>query len=340
MSGGLIIGVDGGGTKTLAVAACADGTVVAAARGEGINYNNIGMARARETLYGVVSQLTHACGCAYEEMCVGLSALDAAADEQTVRAFAGDRFAPEKLDLQSDAYTALLGFTLGQPGLIAICGTGSILLLLDREGRQQVGGGWGHLLSDAGSAHSLALDGLRAAIAAWEGLGPDTALSREATDHFALETPRSLIERVYAPDATPDRLAQFARCVLAQAEQGDAVAAALVQSHMERMAAQAAALLKPHPGIRNVGLYGGVFLHSALARAKFSEALLADVPDVRIGLPEYPPEIGALFHCFLKRGPLEPRVLARLRESYRETANHKSQSSKEMECYVREGAVL
>jgi len=338
MSGGMIIGVDGGGTHTVAVAARADGTVVATARGEGINYNNIGMARARETLYGVVSRLTQAPGLCDAEMCVGLSALDAAADERTVRAFAGDRFAPERLDLQSDAYTALLGFSLGRPGLIAICGTGSILLLLDGEGRQQVVGGWGHLLSDVGSAYSLALDGLRAAIAAWEGLGPDTALSGEAMRHFALETPRALIDRVYAPDSTPDRIAQFARPLLAQAEQGDAVALALVQSHMERMAAQAAVLLRPHPGIRNVGLYGGVFLHSALARARFSEALRARIPEATISLPEYPPEIGAVLHCLLKRGPLQADVLARLRESYRQHPN--TATSEGGYAYASAGTIL
>ena len=48
-----------------------------------------------------------------------------------------------------------MGCTLGGPGLIAICGTGSMLLLRDREGRTRVSGGWGYLLEDAeiGRAH-------------------------------------------------------------------------------------------------------------------------------------------------------------------------------------------
>lgn len=316
MAGGLIIGVDGGGTHTVAVAAQPDGTVLSSARGAGINYYKIGMEKARENLRQVIKTLTDACGCGYDAMCIGMSALDAEADAATIRAFAGDAFPPDKLDMQSDAYTALIGLTLGEPGMIVICGTGSILMLLDEHGQRHVSGGWGHLLFDAGSAYTLALDGLRAATDAWDGIAPPTALCGEALRDFALPTPRTLIDRLYAPGCTPDRIARFAQPVLAQSEAGDAAASAIVTRHMEHLAEQAAALLREHPAVRRLGLYGGIFLHHASVRAAFTRLLLRKIPDVSVELPAYPPEIGALICCYKKRGTLDGDTLARLKESY------------------------
>ena len=47
-----------------------------------------------------------------------------------------------------------------------ICGTGSMLLMLDGEGRQHAAGGWGYLLDQAGSAYDVGKDAIRCALAA------------------------------------------------------------------------------------------------------------------------------------------------------------------------------
>lgn len=320
MACGLIIGVDGGGSHTVAVAAQADGTVVALARGAGINYYKIGVQSARENLYRVVQELQLTCGSDYDMLCVGMSALDSEANVDVVREFAGCLFPADKIEMHSDAYTALLGLTLGHPGMIVICGTGSILMLLDTEGVYHVRGGWGHLLFDAGSAYAIALDGLRAAVDAWEGLAQHTALCDEVMRCFSLQTPRALIERLYAPGCTPDCIARFATNVLSLQKRGDVTAAAIVDRHMRHLARQTASLLAQHPRVRQVGLYGGIFLHNPMVRDDFTRLLHACVTDVSVQLPMYPPEIGALIHCFQKRGTLDEKLLSRLESSYRNLA--------------------
>ena len=312
----VIIGVDGGGTKTVAVAAGMDGSILAVQRGAGINYNNIGMDKARSTLRQVIDGLLEKCGRDYAEICVGMPALDMAADEATTLAFAGDAFDPARLDLQSDAYTALQGFTLGKPGMIVICGTGSILLLMDGKGAQHVHGGWGHLLGDPGSSHTLALSGLRAAIDAWEHVGPKTALTQAAQAHFSLAHPRQLIDRVYAPDCAPDTIARFAKEVLLLAAEGDEQALRIVEMNMAHIAGQAAALINEHPEAFRVGLYGGVFAHNPLARDLFRNSLVQHIPGAIVGFPEYPPELGALIHSFQKRGLITDQLLSQMKSSY------------------------
>lgn len=311
-----LIGVDGGGTKTIAVAARPDGTVIGAERGEGINYNNIGMDRARANLKEIIDRLESRIGSRCEGLSVGMPALDLPADEALTRLFAGSSFDPALLDLQSDAYMALVGFTLGKAGMIVICGTGSILLMMDEHGVQHVRGGWGHLLGDPGSGYALAMDGLKAAIADWENIGPHTSVTQAAEEYFSLKDPRELIDRVYAKEQTKAELAGFGRRVPEQAALGDAVAAEIVRRNTAVLAANAAEMIRRVPAANRVGVYGGVLTNSAFVREAFTAQLQALCPEAEVSLPEFPPELGALIHALNRRGLLRPETLTNLKASY------------------------
>lgn len=314
----MLIGIDGGGTHSTAVAAYPDGRVTAVSHGGGLNFHNIGVDKAHAHLEAMCVELCTACGAPAEEICVGMAALDAPADEATTAAFTKGMFTPGQLDLQSDVYIALMGFTLGRPGVFVICGTGSMLLMLDGEGRQHASGGWGYLLGDAGSGYTLAREGLLAAIDAAEGLAEDTPLLADALAFFRAAQPRALIDRIYAPDFTPDKLAGFARCVLTRAKDGELLSREIVRRNMQRLARYAAKLTEKAPEAYRVGLYGGIFTHSELARNDFTQALLGMNPAATVSAPEYPPELGALIHLFNKRGLLTDEVLARMKSTYEE----------------------
>ena len=314
----LLIGIDGGGTHSTAAAAWPDGRIAAVAYGDGLNYHHIGTEKVRLRMEDMVTELCRKAGAKRPLVCVGMSALDAPADEATLARFTTGIFAPGQLDLQSDAYAALMGFTRGQPGMIVICGTGSMLLLLDEHGEQHVSGGWGYLLNDEGSSYTLAREALLAVIDAYEGLGEATALTAHALDYFGVASPRMIIDKIYAPDFTPDRLAGFARHVLAEAENGERTACAILGRTMPRLAAQAAQLMKGSPGANRVGLYGGVFTHSAAARACFTDTLCRLAPKAQICSLDYPPELGAIIHLMRREGLLCDSALALLKTTYEE----------------------
>ena len=318
MKNGLLIGIDGGGTHSTAVAAWPSGQVAAVAYGDGLNFHNIGVEKVRRRLESMVEELCEKTGAQPLQVCVGMSALDAPADEATLLRFTGGLFTPQMLDLQSDAYIALMGFTQGQPGMIAICGTGSMLLLADEMGGQHVSGGWGYLLGDAGSGYTLAREGILSVIDAVEGLSAPTPLTAHACAFFGVDDPRKMIDRIYAPDFTPDQLAGFARHVLAEAERGDAAARAILTRNMDRLARQAAQLLTRAPKARRVGLYGGIFAHSEAARNAFCETLTRLAPQAEPCSLEYPPELGAIIHLLHKNGSLTADALAQLKLTYKE----------------------
>ncbi len=311
-----LVGVDGGGTKTIAVAAATDGTVLAVERGDGINYNTIGMEPARENLKKILDRLWTGIDGECLEVTVGMPALDMPADRELTNEFAGDSFDPKLLDLQSDAYVTLAGFTMGQPGMIVICGTGSILLMVDGQKRQHVRGGWGYLLGDAGSGYALAVDGLRAAIRDWENVGEKTALSEAAMAFFRLSHPRKLIDIVYSPGCTQANIAQFGRIVLKCCEGGDKEAVRIARSNMAAIAANAAEMIRRAPEANHVGIWGSVLTNSTCARQLFSEELLKRCPEAVIIKPEFPPELGAIIHSVSKRGPIKQEFLNNLKASY------------------------
>lgn len=318
MKHGLFIGIDGGGTHSTAVAAWPDGRIAAIAKGGGLNFYNDGVETVRLRLESMVAELCSKAGAPAQKICVGMSALDGPADEATHALFTSGALSPAQLDLQSDAYIALMGFTRGEPGMIIICGTGSMLLLLDETGMQHVSGGWGYLLGDAGSGYTLAREGLLSVIDESDGVGPRTALTQHALSYFSAESPRRIIDRVYAPDCTPDKIAGFARHVIAEAEGEDALAQEILSRNMQRLARLAAQLLKKSPQAHRVGLYGGIFGHSKAARRLFGDALAKLSPQAEICSLEYPPELGAIIHSLRREGLLTPDVLAQLKETYEE----------------------
>ena len=314
----LLIGIDGGGTHSTAAAAWPDGRIAGVAFGGGLNFHNIGVEPVLRHMEDMVKELCAKTGASSPLVCVGMSALDAPADAKTLEQFTTGMFAAEQLDLQSDAYVALMGFTRGQPGMIVICGTGSMLLLLDENGEQHVSGGWGYLLLDAGSGYTLAREALLCIIDEFVGLGEKTTLTPLALEYFAVDSPRQIIDKVYAPDFTPDRLAGFARHVLSQVEAGDSVASAVLARTMPKLAAQAAQLLKKAPSANQVGLYGGIFAHSKAARDCFTQTLTKLAPQAQICSPDYPPELGAIIHLMRKEGLLTDSALAALKDTYKE----------------------
>lgn len=312
---GYLIGVDGGGTKTRAVAARMDGTVLATAVGGGLNAGQIGAGRAKENLLGVLKRLTRTLDGSAVRVVVGDPSLDGPASPSAVRAFARGWVEPERLTLTSDVHLALFAFSQGAPAAMAVCGTGSMVVMTDETGETRTAGGWGHVLGDPGSGYGLALDGLRAAIDFWEGVSDARALAERAQAFFELREPRGLIERVYRPETRPSDLAAFGGEVLALARAGDEPALGILRAHMTRLARGAAALIRPCPAVRRVGLYGGVFEHSEAARVAFTEALRAACPDAQTARPALPPEIGGVMMALRVCGRLNAETVRRLSET-------------------------
>jgi len=315
----VLIGVDGGGTRSRLVAVRLDGTVLAKTESGGINYNAIGMNAARENLRDGVRRLIASLpGEKYEAISVGMSALDRPADAALLKEFAGDCFDAERLLMDSDVYMALMGATLGEPGVMVVSGTGAMIVTQDASGNVVNAGGWGYRLDDPGSAYGVAIDALREAMMYLEDAGEQTNLGNAALSFFDASDSRALIGRLYDEDMPPSRIAQFAQAVLSCAAEGDRTAQRVIGRHVEMLADLTAPLLKKFPEGTGVNLYGGMFEHNPLVVELFREKLRALGRNTVMTSPSLPPELGAVIAYLGKKNVPKVEIISRMRQSWDE----------------------
>ncbi len=137
---------------------------------------------------------------------------------------------PVEVRVAHDAVTAHLGALGGAVGVVVVAGTGVVALARTDAGPGAEGAegvtarvdGWGHLLGDEGGGFAVGRHGLRAALAAYDGRGPRTALATAAADRFGPLD--GLPRRLYGTGSTVADVAGFSRQVAEAARTGDPVA--------------------------------------------------------------------------------------------------------------------
>ena len=313
----VFIGVDSGGTSTAAVAVSESGRVLGRVTGGQTNHYASDLATARKNLKTTVDSLLEQAGLtAYEAIAIGLSSLDYEPDRTFVASFVQGILPVEKTVMHSDVYMALMGMTLGRPGIMVVSGTGSMAVLLDQEKNLQIIGGWGYLLQDPGSAYALAIQGIDAALKSHEGLGPATLLEKAVLDHFKVRQHRQLIDVLYNQPAVVAGIAGFGKVVIEISRQGDEVARAIVARAVQALAGYACRLVeKMARSDCIVGMAGSVLEKNPDLADAFASQVKAAYPFVRIGFPELDPETGAALYAMEKAGcPASDKALARLKK--------------------------
>jgi glucosamine kinase len=156
----------------------------------------------------------------------------------------------------SDAVIAHAGALDGRPGLVLTLGTGAAAVGVDSGGLVQVDG-WGPLLGDAGSGGWIGIAGLRAALRAADGRGPDTALEAAAADQFG---ELSFLPAILAADGNAARTAaRFAPAVARLALEGDKISQQILHDAATELAGSAiAAASRLTSPVTELALTGGL----------------------------------------------------------------------------------
>ncbi len=189
-------------------------------------------------------------------------AAEAPAPEPLVRVIIGSG-CTGRVMLVNDVVPLLWSDHLAGHGVIVNSGTGSSVIGRSHGGRLLKLGGHEHILSDQGSAYSMAREGLRAATRAADGLGSATTLLARAEAFYGRSAP-SLGRWLAELGRARSEVARFAAEVLAADEEGDLVATAIVETEAEALS-QAALLAVSRLGLGSspaIGLSGGVMCGS------------------------------------------------------------------------------
>ena len=227
----LIIGVDGGGTKTEAVLATVDADGGTTLLGRGLSGpSNMRLAGRKQTLASLDEAIKLAVanhlpeGRKADIAILALAGSDFSDVRHEIRQWAAQRDLFDRLEIINDADPVMAAGTPDRWGVALVVGTGSVAIGVDREGRSITRGGWGHWYGDKGSGYDLGCQALAAVSEAQDGMGPETALTGLLLKHFGLENPRLIIQKLYSGGNVRSHIAAAAPVVLDAAELGDIVA--------------------------------------------------------------------------------------------------------------------
>ena len=303
----ILVGVDGGGTKTNFLAVDADtGQQVATATAGSIHLYTMGAEVATEQFRLGLGRLS----LGEEDTLIALAVGDPAIDDSTVDA--GEMLHRELVDRgicspelpyfgKSDVFMALYAFSYGAPSGLMISGTGSMGVALKESYRHGVFnevitvGGWGDPTPDPGSGYSIAAYGIRAAMDGFDQIAPPTALSKAAVDFFGAKASRELADIFAGGRLTRSEIAAFSVKVEEVAESGDTVACELLRNAGIVLGKYACSMLRRIESEQpRLGIYGSVLVRNKRVRKAFDETVYASFPHVKAEIPQHPPEYGAV----------------------------------------------
>ena len=290
----LVLGVDGGGSKTRAVVADAAGAVL----GEGLagpsNPLRVGVAAAAVAVREATDRACAEAGVRRLELAaaeVGLAGVRRADIRERMRA-ALTGLGIETVEVVTDSDIALYGATDGKPGLVIIAGTGSICCGVNARGRRACAGGWGPAVGDEGSGSWIARRALQAVAWTTDGRGRKTSLTEAACEYFNVANAEDLSTAVYAPNVTNARIAGFGRRVTEAARRRDAVAREIVEEAGRELARAAVAVIRKLKMGRErfrVAYVGGVFAAGDLILEPLGEEVGRAAPRAFIAPPVLAP---------------------------------------------------
>lgn len=294
----LVVGVDGGGTRTRAVVLNGDRILGEGAAGPS-NPLRVGLAAGAMAIRDAVDKACAAARIHRDDLVaagIGLAGVKRLDVRTRMRDVLIESLGIDNIELVSDGDIALYGATDGHAGVVVISGTGSISVGVNRQGKRAFAGGWGPVAGDEGSGSWIARRALQAVARATDERGPKTALMDAACEFFQVATPDDLATAVYAPTMTNDRIAAFSKIVIETARDGDEVALEILKDAGKELASAAITVirkLKMEQERFQITFIGGVFAAGELVTAPLREQIARVARKAFIASPSFSPTVAA-----------------------------------------------
>lgn len=302
-----VLGIDGGGTKTLAILADQEGKVIATASGGISNVQIAGAEGAAREILKVIKECCSQAGCTPDQIkaaVVGLAGAGRKPDQmRTRRAIHSlarkNHIRLRNLVVESDGRIAVEGALEGKPGIVIIAGTGSVGFAKDAEGNIHRVGGWGRIIGDEGSGFAIGREALKAISRHLDGRGEPTLLTALAGKLLNLSDPVTIISKVYQDHFD---ISSVAPLVLRAAEKGDRVARKILDKGSSELVDHVKVLLKKlrsskkHQKGRkiSIALLGGMLEYPNYFSRTLKNKIKSKFPLTKIQTPRRSPAYGAV----------------------------------------------
>ena len=283
----IVIGIDGGGTKTRVVVADENGKFLADVEGPASAVRPGQAERSAEVIAETVKRAledAELSSVVPRALCVGVAGVGREPERQALwQALAGREIA-EEIVVHADATIALDDAFGDGAGVLLIAGTGSVAFGRSPAGAVARCGGWGPNIGDEGSGAWIGRRALSVVTAASDGREPETALTGAILTAAQVNDVNDLI--AWAASATPAMLATLAPAVISEADGGDLRSNAILSMAVEELVlhirALARQLFMDERAAVPVALTGGLLKRGTPLRKRLEQRMKSAVPGAQL----------------------------------------------------------
>ncbi|MGA3245280.1 MAG: BadF/BadG/BcrA/BcrD ATPase family protein [Bacteroidota bacterium] len=301
----LVVGMDGGATKTAGLLSDLDGVVLAEETGGASNPQVVGPEKTADVIVSLVEKLCIKANCSTNEVLAVVAGLAGAGREgdkvrvktATLAEAKRRRVSVGTVTIESDGRIALEGAFKGRLGIILIAGTGSFALAKDHKGGIHRAGGWGRVVGDEGSGFVIGRDGLNIVAKHIDGRGKATLLTKLVDERFGLSNQEKIINGVYRERFD---VATVAPLVIEAAEAKDVECARILNKATFELSEHVRTLVnKIEESSRSRSKISLAFIGSLISNDNIYQKILKQkvtfsLPQVTVIAPEAPPAYGAV----------------------------------------------
>jgi N-acetylglucosamine kinase-like BadF-type ATPase len=274
-----VLGIDAGGSKTVAWLADGDGRIEGEGRAGGANLHSVGELATEKALFAAIQAAVGDARAIPDTVCIGMAGLDRPDEQMVARLMLRRLGCRGEVVTVNDAHIALVAGAGAAPGVVVIAGTGSIAYGIGPSGTAARAGGWGEVYGDEGSAFWVGARALAAVVRAADRRGPSTALTALVLRHADADRIEGLVRQVHTRADRRPLIAAMAGLVAKAHADGDAVASEILREAAAELALAARSVVE-QLGLRSeaarVVLSGGLFKMAPAVASMLAE-LMADV---------------------------------------------------------------
>lgn len=306
--GRLLIAVDGGGTKTEFVLYTEYGEVLERLVLGGSNPNAVGIANAQLVLRTGLDQL-FAVNSDIAVIYAGIAGCWVKENRTKITSFLKTTYPGTRCVVASDIFNVIHGAPVEDRCIAVICGTGSVVYAKTPEDVYRIGG-WGYLFESGFSGYDLGRDAIYAALAARDGVGPQTLLLELVEKRLGGNAWEN-INHFYG--LHQDGIAAYAATVFEAYRRGDAVAEQILEKNSRQLALLINTATERYDCGTDVVIAGGLTAQEEILR-KFLQQKVKK--GLRLIFNQRPPICGAATGGCRTLGVLNPEFKGNFYKNY------------------------
>lgn len=266
-----LIGIDAGGTKSELIAYDLDGNAILSKIG-GFGNPSVNLDKTVNNIISLIGDCTgELCkeGCRF--VSIGMAAAETGNYAELIKKYVESAFGIETA-VFNDAEMACKAYFGNRDGILAIAGTGSSCYV-QKNGRGEMVGGWGHILGDEGSGYHTVMEVFKNITCKIDKNIPFDNLSKKILTKIGGSSRSEIMDFIYSNEK--NAVASLFPVIADSSMEGDPYAVYLLENAGKKLAELTCTAYqkKGFKGNITVGIKGGVFHNSCCVLSSYMNEL-------------------------------------------------------------------